>query len=172
MNRIVVTAVSVAVLAAVTAAVAPAQAPRALPTPAESVRRSFADVNRRVLEMAKDFPEAKYDFKPTAEVRSFGEVILHIASGNIFGAKAGRGEQVKWDEVDPKTVQGKAAIVALLEKSINDATATLKETPDERFQKSISPWMSVIEHAGEHYGQLVVYYRVNGLVPPESRPKK
>ena len=49
--------------------------------------------------------------------------------------------------------------------------ATLKETPEERFTKSLGPWLAVIEHAAEHYGQLVVYYRANGMVPPESRPK-
>jgi hypothetical protein len=59
-----------------------------------------------------------------------------------------------------------------MKKSIADATATLKATPEDRFAKTLSPWMSVIEHAAEHYGQLVVYYRNNGLVPPESRPKK
>jgi len=78
---------------------------------------------------------------------------------------------VNWDELDPKDYKDKAASVALLQKSIADATATLKATPDERFTKTLSPWVAVIEHAGEHYGQLVIYYRLNGMVPPESRPK-
>ena len=45
-------------------------------------------------------------------------------------------------------------------------------TPASRYNETVQPWLSVIEHSGEHYGQLVVYYRINGLVPPESRPKK
>jgi hypothetical protein len=45
----------------------------------------------------------------------------------------------------------------------------MKATPDDRFAKTVQPWLAVIEHAGEHYGQLVVYYRNNGMVPPESR---
>jgi hypothetical protein len=98
-------------------------------------------------------------------------VIVHFASGNIFAAKAGRGEKVKWDELDPKDYKTKQAIVALLDQSITDATASLKAIPADHFNKTLSPWLSVIEHAGEHYGQLVVYYRNNGLVPPESRPK-
>jgi hypothetical protein len=60
-------------------------------------------------------------------------------------------------------------MVALLEKTIADANATLKATPEDRFTKTVQPWLAVIEHAGEHYGQLVVYYRNNGMVPPESR---
>lgn len=144
-------------------------APKKLPTPAQAVRNNFNDINRRVLAMAKDFPEAKYGWAPGPGVRSFGDVIVHVASGNVYGARFGRGENVKWDEIDPKTVSGKAAIVALLEKSINDAKETLAKIPDDHFRETITPWMGIIEHAGEHYGQLVVYYRANGLVPPESR---
>jgi hypothetical protein len=48
----------------------------------------------------------------------------------------------------------------------------LKGIPDDRFKETLAPWLSVIEHSAEHYGLLVAYYRANGLVPPESRPKK
>jgi hypothetical protein len=141
-------------------------------TPAKSFAETFEDINRRLLDMAKDFPEAKYGYRATKDVRSFGEIIVHVSSGNAYAAKAGRGEKVNWDEIDPKGYTTKAAIVELLEKTIADATATLKATPENRWAKTVQPWLAVIEHAGEHYGQLVVYYRNNGLVPPESRPKK
>jgi uncharacterized damage-inducible protein DinB len=141
-------------------------------TPAKSFTAQFEDVNRRLLAMAKDFPEDKYGYRATKDVRSFREVIVHLASGNAYAAKAGRGEKANWDEIDPKGYATKPAAVALLEKTIADATATLKATPEDRFTKTVEPWLDVIEHAGEHYGQLVVYYRNNGMVPPESRPKK
>ena len=121
--------------------------------------------------MAQDFPDNKYDFRQTKEQRSFGEVIVHIASGNVYAAKAGRGEQVKWDELDPANYKGKAAIVALLQKSINDANAAMRENP-EGPKKNLEPYLDVMEHTAEHYGLLVAYYRANGLVPPASRPKK
>jgi hypothetical protein len=146
-----------------------AQAPS---TPVKSFTGQFEDVNRRLLAMAKDFHEAKYGYRATKDVRAFGEIIVHVSSGNAYAAKAGRGEKANWDEIDPKGYTTKAAIVALLEKTIADATATLKATPEDRWAKTVEPWLSVIEHAGEHYGQLVVYYRNNGMVPPESRPKK
>jgi uncharacterized damage-inducible protein DinB len=146
-----------------------AQAPS---TPAKSFAATFEDLNRRLLDMAKDFPEAKYGYRATKDVRSFGEIIVHVSSGNAYAAKAGRGEKANWDEIDSKGYTTKAAIVALLEKTIADANATLKATPEDRFAKTVQPWLAVIEHAGEHYGQLVVYYRNNGVVPPESRPKK
>jgi hypothetical protein len=98
-------------------------------TTAQSVRGHFAALNQRILTMAKDFPDDKYNFKLKPEMRTFGAVIVH------------------------------------------DAEATLKSVPDAELSKSIEPWISVIEHSGEHYGLLVAYYRANGLVPPESRPK-
>ncbi len=140
-------------------------------TPAETIAQYFKSVNDQVLVMAKDFPEDKYQFRLKPEMRSFGDVIVHIASGNVYGAKAGRGEKVNWDELDPKNYKGKAQIVALLEKSIQDANATLKASP-EGPKKNLEPWMGVMEHSAEHYGLLIAYYRANGIVPPSSRPKK
>ena len=158
------------ILLAGLAACAFAQQPKPK-TPAENISQYFHGVNDQVLEMAKDFPEDKYQFKLKPEMRSFGDVIVHIASGNVYAAKAGRGEKVKWDELDPKNYKTKAEIVALLEKSISDANAALKASP-EGPQKILEPWMGVMEHSAEHYGLLVAYYRANGLVPPASRPKK
>jgi uncharacterized damage-inducible protein DinB len=163
------TALAIGLAAALCAS---AQGQKQPPTPAQDIRRGFASVNKQLLEMAKDFPEDKYDYRPTKEVRTFREVIVHVISGNAFGAKADRNGQVdwkQWSELDAKNYKTKAEVVAALEKSIADADAALKAIPDERFTKTLVPWTSIIEHAGEHYGQLVVYYRANGLVPPASR---
>jgi uncharacterized damage-inducible protein DinB len=141
-------------------------------TPAKSFAAQFEDITSRLLAMAKDFPEDKYGYRATKDVRSFREIVVHVASGNAYAAKAGRGDKANWDEIDPAGYTTKAAAVALLEKTIADANATLKATPEDRWTKTVQPWLAVIEHAGEHYGQLVVYYRNNGMVPPESRPKK
>jgi hypothetical protein len=48
----------------------------------------------------------------------------------------------------------------------------LKAQTDDQIVKKLGLWAGLLEHAGEHYGQLVVYYRANGLVPPESRQQK
>jgi hypothetical protein len=141
-------------------------------SPAKSVRDNFAYINRKILTMAKDFPEDKYGYRMKPEMRSFGEVIVHVTSGIVYAGKVGRGEKASWDEIDPKGYTTKASIVALCEKSIADAEATLKSLPDESFAKTIEPWDDVTEHSAEHYGLLVAYYRANGIVPPESRPKK
>lgn len=143
------------------------------PTAAEALQRNFDYINRKVLTMAEDFPADKYDYKLKPEMRTFGAVIVHIASGNIYAAKAGRGENVQWDnqEQDPSKYTSKEACVALLRKSIEDAKAALTTNP-EGPNKNMQPFLSVLQHTSEHYGLLVAYYRANGLVPPESRPKK
>ena len=143
-----------------------------LDTPAKQIRANFIDVDRRILDMAKDWPADKYDYKLKPEMRTFAAVLVHVASGNAYAAKKGKGENVKWDELDPKKYPDKASVVALLEKSIADSEAALKSWPDDQFTKTVEPWLDVLEHGGEHYGLLVAYYRANGTVPPESRPKK
>jgi hypothetical protein len=142
------------------------------PDPAKVLAAQLTSITNRVLEMAQDFPAEKYDFKATPEVRSFREVIVHAMSGTVYAAKAGRGETVQWTELDPNNYKDKAAVVTAFKKIAADLDASLKATPATRFASSPDPWLSVIEHTGEHYGQLVVYYRLNKMIPPASRPKK
>ena len=162
-------ALALITLAIATVAVGQEGVPRST---AKEIRDDFMDVDRRILAMARDWPADKYDYKLKPEMRTFGEVLVHVVSGNVYAAKAGKGENVKWDELDPKNYPDKASIVALLEKSFADSEAVLKSWPDAQFTKTVEPWLDVLEHSGEHYGLLVAYYRANGIVPPESRPKK
>ena len=152
--------------------VIPATAQNRPRSTAESVRGQFQYLDHKLLEMAKDFPADKYDFKLKPEMRSFGEVMVHLISGNAYAAKLGRGEKANWDEIDTKDYKTKEQVVALMEKTIADSEAALKAVPAEKFAKSIEPWSSVAEHNAEHYGLLVAYYRANGLVPPESRKQQ
>ena len=152
------------------ASLATAQAPRPPQSAAETLKGNFADINRKVLEMAEDFPADQYGFRLKPEMRTFGEVIVHVASGVVYAAKAGMGEKVKWDELDAKNYRSKADIVALMKKSIEDSSSAIKQNP-EGPTKNLEPFLSVMEHSAEHYGLLVACYRANGLVPPESRPK-
>ena len=142
-------------------------------SPADSVRKHLASIDKQLLDMAKDFPADKYGFRLKPEMRSFGEVLVHVISGNIYVAESARAVKgAQWGELDPKKYPNKAAIVALLEKNFADSEAALRALPDSAFTKSVDPYLSVMEHNGEHYGLLVAYYRANGMVPPASRPKK
>jgi hypothetical protein len=143
------------------------------PTAAQALKNNFQYVNNKILEMAQDFPADKYDFKLKPEMRSFAAVIVHVAAGNTYAGKAGKGEKVKWDdqEQDPKKFPTKTDVLAMFKKSMDEANAALVANP-EGPQKNMQPFLSVMQHSSEHYGLLVAYYRANGLVPPESRPKK
>ena len=104
--------------------VVPVPAQNALRSSAKSVRGHSTSLNKRLLDMAEDFPEDRYAFRLKPGMRTFGAVIVHVASGNIYAAKTGRGENVNWDELDPRAYTPMAAVVALLNESIADADAT------------------------------------------------
>lgn len=173
-RRALVTGALVAVYLVSAALITRAQ-PKNPPPPAQAITGTFVSLNQRIIAMAEDWPAEKYDFrldsKANPPVRTFGEVLVHILSGNVYAAKAGRGENASWDEIDPKTLNGKTAIVEALKKALADDQATLKGIPPEQFAKTLAPWLAVIEHDAEHYGQLIAYYRANSVVPPSSRPK-
>ena len=128
-------------------------------------------ITKQLLDMAEDFPAEKYDFKATPEVRSFREVIVHAMSGTVFAGKVTRDDTAKWTELDPKNYKDKPAVVEAFKKAVVDLDS-LKGLPADRVSALFGPLVSVIEHTAEHYGQLVVYYRLNKLVPPASRPAK
>jgi uncharacterized damage-inducible protein DinB len=160
-------------------------APKPALSPSQAVLDSWNDIGRKLIAMAEDFPENKYDFKPTPAQRSFAEQLLHAAGANYFFTALVQGQKPPAEE-DPKRDQykTKADVVAFVKKSFADGAAAMKAKgdkgmsdlaidPDSNQQVRVSDMAyGLIEHSGEHYGQLAVYYRVAGLVPPESRPKK
>ncbi len=153
--------------------------------PSQVLLENWNDVGRKLIAMAEDFPEDKYDFKPVPAERSFAEQLLHAANANYYFTNPVMGLQPPAGE-DPKRDQfkTKAAVVEFVKKSFADGAGAIKMKGDsgmndlvvdpfanQQIRVSEMAW-GLIEHSGEHYGQLVVYYRVAGMVPPESRPKK
>jgi len=146
---------------------------------------SWNDIGRKLIAMAEDFPEDKYDFKPNPAQRSFAEQLLHASGTTYFFTNLALGQKPPAEE-DPKRDQfkSKAEIVAFVKKAFADGAAAIKAKGDKGMSdlvvdpfahqqiRILDAAYGFIEHCGEHYGQLVVYYRVAGLVPPESRPKK
>lgn len=159
--------------------------PKPAAGPSQVLLDNWNDIGRKLIAMAEDFPEDKYDFKPTPAQRSFAEQLLHAANANyyftnpVMGLKPPAGE-------DPKreAYKTKAAVVEFVKKAFADGAAAIKQKGDKGLNDLVvDPFANqqtrisdmawgLLEHSGEHYGQLVVYYRVAGLVPPESRPKK
>ena len=141
----------------------------------ENVRAVFLagwnDINDKVVKMAEEFPENKYEYRPVDGVRTFGDVLRHVAFWNQWVAKTARGEKPdgKPNELPKAEFGTKARIIAALKSSQADAAGELKKQAASPGPRESELWTSFIAHSSEHYGQLVVYYRLNGIVPPSSR---
>jgi uncharacterized damage-inducible protein DinB len=153
--------------------------------PAKVVLDSWNDIGRKLIAMAEDFPEDKYDFKPTPAQRTFAQQLLHMAGANYYFINPANGQTGPVDENPSRDkYKTKADVVAFVKKSFADGAAAIKAKGDKGMTDLVvDPFAhqqvrvydmayGFIEHCGEHYGQLVGYYRLAGLVPPESRPKK
>ncbi len=187
-RRIVCTALAVGILALVASAqdtMKKDSAPKPAVGPAQALLENWNDVGRKLIAMAEDFPEDKYDFKPVPAERSFAEQLLHAAAANYFFTNPAMGlKPPAGDSPKRENYKTKAAVVEYVKKSFADAAAAIKKKGDKGLNDLIvDPFANqqtrisdmawgLLEHCGEHYGQLVVYYRVAGFVPPESRPKK
>ena len=159
--------------------------PKAAVSPTQALLDAWNNIGRKLIAMAEDFPEDKYDFKPAPAQRTFAEQLLHAANSNYYFTNPVMGRKPPAEE-DPKRedFKTKAAVAAFVKKAFEDGAAAIKYKGDkglndlvvdtfenQQVRVSDMAW-GLVEHSGEHYGQLAVYYRVAGMVPPESRPKK
>jgi hypothetical protein len=159
-------------------------AAKATPSSSQIVLAQWNEIGRKLTAMAEDFPDSKYDFKPTPEVRSFAEQLLHAAGSMEYFTAPVQGKKPGSEDPPRATYKTKADVVAFVKKEVEDGAAAIKAKgdkgmadliadPESKQQMHVSDLAyGLIEHSGEHYGQLVIYYRLSGLVPPESRPKK
>lgn len=159
---------------------------KAKPKPSEESLLAWNSAARKLIEMAEEFPADKYDYKPTPEVRSFAQLLLHIAGVNYYFTNATLGREVEHAEDDPprEKYRTKKEIVEFLTKSFADGATAIKQKGERGMSQIVKhPYANrvtslnslcrdTVEHSGEHYGNLVVYYRVNGMVPPVSRPRR
>jgi len=139
---------------------------------------------KRLLEMAQDFPEAKLDYRPTPEVRTFAEQILHATTASVVFSDMAQGiKPPSFDEVEKPSrekYKTRAQIVDYIQTTFADGAAAIQKLGDKGLLEAVdSPfggkvtraWMFTFAtaHVYDHYGQCVIYYRLNGLVPPASR---
>ena len=143
------------------------------------------DIGNKLIALAQEFPEDKYDFKVQKDERTFALNLLHAAaldfvvirriSGSNLGPDFGEGDNPSRD-----AFKTKADVVKFVQEAIEDGAKVIQQQGDagldnttkffgNRLAHNSSIWTFTIEHSGEHYGQLVVYYRANNLVPPDSR---
>ena len=161
------------------------QSPRPAASRADEMLQRWNDIGNKLIAMAQDFPEDKYDFKLQKDERTFALNLLHAAaldfvlirriSGSKVGPDFGEGDNPTRD-----AFKTKADIVKFVQEAVADGAKVIQQQGDagldqttkffgNRLAHNSSIWTFAIEHSGEHYGQLVVYYRANNMVPPDSR---
>ena len=149
----------------------------------DAAKSQFASIKQNVIRTAEKVPEDLYAFKPTPEVRSLGQLLAHIADGNFGICGAGSSMKPTMSGVEKSTGgNGKAAIQKALAASFEfceSAWASLDATKSAEVVKTflgVQPRFSVLtfntSHVWEHYGNLVTYMRLKGIVPPSSEPAK
>ncbi|MFN7941090.1 MAG: DinB family protein [Thermoanaerobaculia bacterium] len=136
----------------------------------EVLQKRWRDVGDKIVRLAEEFPAGKYDFRPVPEARSFADQLRHVAFWNRYVAQTLRGEPADGDanELPRAEFPNRARIVPALAESFAGVATALADGKG-RPAPDLDTLVAFIEHNGEHYGQLAVYYRLNGLVPPASR---
>jgi len=162
-----------AAAATATAAASPA-ADIAIP----ALRAQWQGVIDNITKAAEEVSEANYAFKPVPTVRSFGELIGHVAGSQDMICAAALGEPQPAEDAVEKAAKTKAALVEALKKSTEHCAkayamsatdgaiaAELFGSPNTRFGAIA---LNAV-HDGEHYGNIVTYMRMKGMVPPSSK---
>lgn len=180
--------------AALVTACSPAEAPQpAAAIPDLSVMtdlmKDVSEVEQKMVDLAKAIPAAKYTYRPSAGVRSVGEVVMHVASDNYFipaaaGTPAPEATGIKPDsyesvvayekrQVPPDSaVAHMAASFAFLKDAMKAQSAASLGEKKNMFGSEFTGqqvWIMATTHLHEHLGQMIAYARANGVVPPWSK---
>jgi uncharacterized damage-inducible protein DinB len=201
MKRVLPFVLCTLVLALPAAAQPPAQGAGSTVDPfSKTLKASFDTVARYLAASAEKMPEANFAFKPTPEVRSFGEILGHVANSHYSYCSRLKGEKNPNDGNDLEKKTAKADLVKALSDSIAYCTAVYADMTDAKAIETLAPpappapappavppaaprpaaaptprlrvLLGNITHDQEHYGNLVTYLRLKGIVPPSSEPRR
>lgn len=160
--------------------------PPAAPEPTEiltgELTRAWQSARQNIVESAELLEEVQYAFRPVESVRTFGQLLTHIAGANYVFCAAARGEAPPHaEDAFEASVTARADIIRVLGESMaycdvayeRATDQSLADTVEAPFTGDTTPRIGVlignIGHLNEHYGNLVTYFRINGIVPPSSR---
>ena len=165
-----------------------AQAAHAMVSPAKSFDAGLSSFEAEMMGVAKAMPAEKYDFVPTADffkdgaatdfktVKGFGDMVKHVAQANYYYAGSFSGMKPSVDTKAIANLKSKDEIVAALAASFEFAHKAMASlTPQNAFESvkgddtRASLAAGLAAHGFDHYGQLVEYLRMNGIIPPASR---
>ncbi|HKV51604.1 MAG TPA: DinB family protein [Gemmatimonadaceae bacterium] len=170
---------SLAVALVAVASLPLASRPRIASGSVSDTRAIWSEVSKYITQSASDMSDADFQFRPTPEVRTFGQIIAHIAGTQHFMCASALGEPTGSEDDIEKTKTTKADIVAAL-KASNEYCAKAYAQSDDQVSGTVklygmdrSRFYALVlnaTHDNEHYGNIVTYMRMRGLVPPSSRP--
>lgn len=136
---------------------------------------------KNVLGSAEKMPAEHFSFKPTPEVRTYAALFGHIMNTNYPACAALKGEPNPNKDDFEKTAKTKEEVLKALKASFDYCDAALKNVTDATFRETfkietrdvpkMSPLMLIVVHNMEHYGNLITYMRLKGVVPPSSEPQ-
>jgi hypothetical protein len=152
------------------AATAQTTTPKPPPTYEQVIVNTWKNLHNKILAMAEDavFPDDKLGWKPHPDSRSVLEELRHVTIGLEMTTAVAKGEKFDFaarEKADAGKPQTRANMVAEMKAAIAASYPVVEAKP-------IPQLIGWLDHQGEHYGKLVTSYRVNGIVPPISRPKK
>lgn len=146
------------------------------------VRADYATVRDYFIRTAEKMPEASYSFRPTPEVRTFAQLIAHVADDqyNLCSPVKGETRHAAYSEIE-HTLSTKSDLLPALKKAFAYCDGAYNSLTDAsapeivQFYKNNKTKFAMLNwntwHTWEHYGNAVVYLRLNGLVPPSSEKK-
>ena len=177
-RRAIAFALSVGTLSCAPAA--PAPAPAGGDAAVAAIRHEWKDKIDVITAAANELTDAEYAYRPVATVRSFGQIVGHVAGVQNHICAAVIGDKLPAEDVIEKTITTKAALVAALTAStvycerayaVPAANSTaIVDLYYTKFTKLGALSLNAV-HTGEHYGNIVTYMRMQGMVPPSSRKK-
>jgi uncharacterized damage-inducible protein DinB len=144
----------------------PSSQPATSETPAaiiEELRKSFDAVHDAVAKSAEMVPANKYTYKPVATVRTFGELVAHIADSYLYYCTRASGKNVEWSDAIEKGKTDKATITQKLKESQAACSAAYANNASH-----VGGLINNVGHTNLHYGNVITYLRMMGLVPPSS----
>ena len=151
------------------------------PSMAAVVKSMHATIRRNLADAAESMPADEYAFKPTPQVRSFGELVGHVVNANFFFCSQAKGEPSPSTTNHERTID-KAGLVKALRDSLAYCDALYATTTDANFNQLVkmtgpnggsqvargAVLVFNTTHNNEHYGNVVVYMRLKGHVPPST----
>jgi uncharacterized damage-inducible protein DinB len=127
-----------------------------------ALRESFGEVSVWITKAADLVPADKYTYKPTQSVRTFGQLIGHIADGHNYFCARAAGKKVQWSDAVEKGSTDKATLVLKLKESVDACNAAYGSGGQ------VGAMVGNLGHTSLHYGNVITYMRMLGLVPPSS----